>query len=135
MIEKSVVLYMANDGGKKKCGRCVMYLKDTSDCSIHGKGNKVSADKGVCGLYLHGKPMNSKDHPPMTLTTFQESGYTEKTPNGTNCQTCSNKTDEKATECKVVNGPIEPMGCCNGWKKETLSKHDQMVKELSNGGI
>lgn len=133
-INKAVVLYMGNDGDKKKCGRCMMYLKDTSECSIHGKGIKVDKDKGVCGIYLHGKPMSSKDHPAMKLTTKEESGYTEDTPNGTNCMTCANKANEKATECKIVNGPIEAMGCCNGWVRNKVSKHDAMVSELQQHG-
>ena len=117
-LSKPVVLYLASDGGKKKCGRCMMFLTDVGKCSVHGSGINITGDM-VCGFYIHGKPMTSKDHPPMKLVTPAESGLIGTNDGGTHCASCIHFSPT-GSACEIVEGYIEPNGCCNHWENPTI---------------
>jgi len=122
--DKQEVLYLGPDGGKKKCGRCIMFLTDVKKCSIHGP--KVQIEESmVCGFYIHGKPMTAKDHPPMALVTSQESGLINTRKGGTHCASCVHYL-KVAEACEEVAGHIEDDGCCNIWEnwEETVNPYD-----------
>lgn len=118
MIPKPVVLYMdknlidasgEGDAGAS-CGKCMMYLSDTSECSILDP-SEVDGDIGVCGLFVGGPSTTSKEHGPMKLVPAKVAGYTERGP--TMCGNCRNFL--RPRRCRVVEGEVEAGGCCNGW--------------------
>jgi len=151
-LNKQEVLYLGPDGGKKNCARCVMFLTDTKRCSIHGEKVPIEGSM-VCGFYVHGKPMTSKEHPPMTLVTPEESGLINTRDGGTHCASCMHYL-KVAQGCEKVMGHIEDDGCCNSWLNYDLTiypgdrdaansvpllntvqkRQNKMVKELTHAG-
>lgn len=115
-LDKSVVLYMPaamldNPEGGFKCGVCMMGLKDTSECTIL-EPSDIDLEYGVCGLFVPGKNMNSKEHPPMEIVQKDVAGYSEKAP--TYCGICRYFIPKNG--CKTVSGDIDYYGCCNHWE-------------------
>lgn len=115
-LDKAVVLYMGPElTGPKgaNCGSCMMYLTDTSECSVVRPA--VVKSHGVCGLYVHGKPTTTEDHKPMKIVPKEVAGYTDDGP--TRCGTCEYALME-STACAKVAGQIHPYGCCNAYEAE-----------------
>ncbi len=121
-LKQAVVLYMGEDLLDKgaehpkgaACGKCSMFLTDTSECSIL-KPAPVSGPRGICGLFVGGEAMTSEDHPPMLLVPREVAGYTDDGP--TRCGNCRNFRPPRG--CAIVEGKVEANGCCNGWEKMT----------------
>jgi hypothetical protein len=119
LIAKAAVLYLpatllnvASDEPKGAvCGKCMMFLTDTSECSILDPP-EVDGERGVCGFFVGGRPMTSKDHPPMMVMPAAAAGYVEDGP--TRCGNCGHFI--KPNRCAVVRGSVEADGCCNAWK-------------------
>lgn len=128
MLKKSVVLYMPstilNPDGKPegaRCGRCMMYMPDKKACTIvhkdNSKNTEVSAEQGVCGIYVGGKPMPSNEmHKPMPTVPRSVAGYIENEGVPTHCGNCANFVGPNA--CRKVEGIVEEYGCCNGWEEK-----------------
>ncbi len=119
-LKQSVVLYMpkalidkAGDGPGARCGKCMMFLTDISACSILDP-EKVDGDKGVCGLFVGGEPVTSKDHKPMKFIPAEVAGYEEGGMVPTHCGRC--KYFESPASCKKVEGTVEDGGCCNHYE-------------------
>ncbi len=118
-IAKPAVLYMdeelldrCSDTPKGAvCDKCMMFLTDVSQCSVL-KPAQVSGPKGVCGLFIGGDAMTSKDHPAMKIVPREVAGYEEVGP--TRCLSCVYFKSPNA--CAKVEGEIEANGCCNHWK-------------------
>lgn len=115
-LEKSVVLYMpanlnVNPEGGFKCGVCMMGLSDTSECVILEPAN-IDLEYGVCGLFVPGKNVKSKEHPPMEIVPKEVAGYFEGAP--TYCGICKHFIPKNG--CKLVSGHIDKYGCCNHWE-------------------
>lgn len=131
-LTKVNVLYM-EDGGLKRCGRCVMFLKNTSECSIHGPGVKVDGENGVCYLYVHGKPMTAEEHPPMKLVTFKVSGYGAKPKlGGYSCGSCEYGGGSHCLHPCLDGFAIDNTGgCCNAWEgnESDASMVEQIKKQ------
>lgn len=128
-LSKDALLYMeptlldrANKqlGHGAACGKCMMYLKDISKCSILVP-SKVSGERGVCGLFVGGKPVTSEDHSPMHLVPKVTAGYLENSSVPTHCGNCSNFSPDNygaEGDCKIVEGKVHEYGCCNGWMEK-----------------
>jgi len=97
------------------CGRCMMFLKDTSECSILIP-SRVNPQHGVCGLFIGGSPGTTKDHPPMKLVPKGPAGYYEGPGVPTHCGNCKNFTAPQV--CSIVEGWVEEYGCCNAWEQK-----------------
>ena len=122
----AVILNQAGSGAGvgAKCGKCMMFLTDTSSCTgvyhdDNKKNFKVSGDRGVCGWMGPGKPMTSKDHKSMPVLPRSYVGYQEKGP--TYCGSC--RYYEGAGLCREVGLRLDPGGekveyggCCNKHK-------------------
>lgn len=129
-LDQAVVLYMGPElldkAGKKAvvdepgaaCGKCMMFLKDTSECSIL-KPSKVDA-YGVCGLFVGGAPATSKEHPPMKLVPQETAGYSDDGP--TRCGTCA--YFEEPSACAKVSGEVDENGCCNGYERTGSGEYE-----------
>lgn len=139
-LSKNEVLYfpaaILNQAGPKtgvgaKCGKCMMFLTDTSSCTgvYHDddeKNFKVSGENGVCGWMGPGKPMTSKDHKSMPILPRRYVGYQEKGP--TYCGDCryyegNRRLESSKALCQKVGLRLDPGGekveyggCCNTHK-------------------
>ena len=117
-LDKSVVLYMPanlnlNDPNGFRCGRCILGTSDTSECVILDPP-KISLEYGVCGLFIPGDNIKSKDHPNEEIVSREIAGYIETGP--TYCGIC--KYFSPPNSCKKVEGKIDELGCCNHWESE-----------------
>jgi len=158
-IAKSASLYfpsrILNQGGKDigaRCGKCIMFLTDTSECGqvFKGKSHKVDGAKGVCSGMFPGKPMqrykNGEEiHPLMDILPQEYAGYIDYGP--TYCGWCQHyQGDRKGkleiSTCSKVGlksdpdgEDIEYGGCCNVFdpEKKALSKSDP--KPRPSGGL
>jgi hypothetical protein len=113
-ITKTEVLYM-EDGGPKRCDRCIMWISDTSQCTIHPAEQAVSADQ-VCLLYVNGAPTNTQEGArPEGYVTADVSGLGE---GNTSCGNC--RYGNGRPECghpAITPFPIDNRGgCCNAWR-------------------
>ena len=116
LINKAGSASLAGSKGAA-CGGCMMFLSDISACSILSP-EKVSAKRGVCGLFVGGKPATSKDHKPMKLVPSDVAGYYEGVGAPTHCGNCKNFRSMKGEAvgmCAVVAGSVHEDGCCNAW--------------------
>jgi hypothetical protein len=116
-LRKSVVLYMparlqTNPEGGFKCGTCMMGTSDTSECTIL-EPSDIDLEYGICGLYVPGKNITAKEHPPMEIVPKDVAGYSEEGP--TYCGVCKYFID-KDDACRLVEGHIDEFGCCNHWE-------------------
>lgn len=127
-LDPAVVLYMPpatlNPDGRHegaRCGRCMMYMPDLKACTIvyvdGKKDTSVSGERGVCGLYVGGKPMKSNEtHKPMPTVPRSVAGYYEGDDVPTRCGKCKYFIAEEEA-CQKVAGKIEANGCCNAYEK------------------
>ena len=113
-LEKEVVLYfppglIGNDEGAC-CGHCMMFIENGRCTSVAGA---IDADKGVCGLYVHGSPRGAGYSGEIPKDV---AGYTENGP--THCGSCRfyGWGDQEKGSCEVVEGTVEYHGCCNAWE-------------------
>ena len=123
-LNKDAVLYMPPNliekggPGGAVCGRCIMYLGDTSQCAIL-RPPQVNGEHGVCGLFVGGKPTTSEEHPPMKIVPAEVAGYVTTGP--TKCGNCKYFEDEHRIgsqgngTCEVIKGIVNARGCCNAW--------------------
>lgn len=105
------VLYM-EDGDFKRCGRCAMFLPD-GHCSIIGE--KVDADDGVCGLYVHGMAMEGAKAE--KLVTKAVAGYgADRGLGGYSCGNCRYGGGGLCMHPCLTRFRIRNKGgCCNSW--------------------
>lgn len=123
-LSKAEVLYM-EDGGSKRCNRCMMFIKDVSACVILTPP-KVSGPDGVCGLYVHGHSVTSKDHAPMRLVSKSVAGYGEsKGMGGYHCGNCGYGSGRaRCAHPDLEAFPIDNFGgCCNAWVPRDAGVH------------
>jgi len=126
-LDKAVVLYYpskqvgTNEG--THCGKCMMFVRD--HCTV--VEGKIDGEDGTCGLYVFGKHMGPDMHgeTPKSVVGYETSGPTH-------CGNCVNyQGDEYSGPCRIVEGTVEYLGCCNGWKegKANAESIDPYVKE------
>ena len=105
------VLYM-EDGGPKRCDRCVMWVADANRCTILGD-TEVKANM-ICCLYVYGVPQVSETADIRALVTPEEVGLGQ---GDTACGNC--RYGDGAPNCQ--HPALEPFpidnegGCCNAW--------------------
>lgn len=93
------------------CGTCMMFLRDTSQCSIL-RPPKVSGKTGGCRFYIKGDPTTSEKHPPMKIMPADVAGYSEEGP--FRCGNCEYFSG--VGYCKKFRAGVQEYGCCNGWE-------------------
>lgn len=125
-LTASEVLYM-DDGGLKRCGRCMMFLRDIGACTIHDAGafGAVATRLGlrpadlVCGLYVHGPTTTVDEHgKPMKAVAPKESGLGR---GNTSCGNCRYGANRKTCEHPCLAGFAIDVhgGCCNAWTESS----------------
>lgn len=116
LLTAAEVLYM-EDGGPKRCDRCIMWIPGRDRCTIHRKKDVVTANM-VCGLYVHGKPMGGT---PTGEVTPQISDLGR---GDTRCGNCLYGNGAPTCQHPCLDGfSIDNFGgCCNAWT--TLPGHE-----------
>lgn len=113
------------DKEPRRCGTCNMYYhnkKGEGRCTMV-EGDISGAD-GVCTFWAKRRtqPKSDKEYKPMM--DKKTAGYIE-VEGGTLCGTCKFfKPDSR--ECKMVEGDIDPLGCCIAWMPNEDTE-DQMI--------
>lgn len=106
------VLYM-EDGGAKRCDRCIMWVSDVNRCTILGPTVEVKANM-ICGLYVYGTPTTSERADIVAHVEPQEVGLGW---GDTSCGNC--RYGDGASNCGhpgLQPFPIDNQGgCCNAW--------------------
>lgn len=121
-LKKAVVLYYpAKQVGTKEgtsCGACMMFFGGGKCTVVEGK---IDGDNGVCGLYVFGEHMG----PTMEgMTPKSVVGYITNAP--THCGNCENYNggEDNSGSCKIVEGNVEALGCCNAWEAGKSDSED-----------
>ena len=128
-VTKKDVLYFppemigAREGAH--CGVCRLMIENGLRCMVMRA--TVSAEKGVCGLYVHGTPQ--KDGKSGVLSP-EVAGYTEDGP--THCDNCEYGPGKAVGRCQKASGIgiVEANGCCDAWEKRPTPK---MIALLTKG--
>lgn len=106
------VLYM-EDGGPKRCDRCVMWVKDAKRCTIIGPNIEVRGDM-VCCMYIYGPPATSDQVEPRALVDAQEVGLGKGDTSCGNCRYGDGSPTCMHPALESFNIDNEG-GCCNAW--------------------
>jgi len=96
-----------------RCGRCMFFNADKSECFLTTPP-ACDADHGVCGLYLGGDSIFTKDGTPQKRMSKEAAGYITDAP--THCENCEYFIKEGKGGCQKVGGHIYAKGCCSGWE-------------------
>ncbi len=111
-LKEYMLLYM-EDGGPKRCDRCVMWVSDINRCNILGPHVEVKPNM-ICCLYVYGTPTDSHETQLRTLVTPEEVGLGQ---GDTSCGNC--RYGDGAETCQhpaLESFPIDNEGgCCNAW--------------------
>ena len=109
------------DGSRKKCENCFMWVKNEKKCVILDKKLTINPTD-VCGYHVYGKPfenwIDSVKYP-----IPEELAGLSKTEDGTSCDICKYYGNKKcyavATEDNGdIPATIDPKGCCARWAKK-----------------
>jgi len=126
-IDKPTVIYLGPEDNRKEfaCGGCMMFIKQTSECTIV-EDSKVDGVKGGCNLWVGGKSVEKRaDHPPMEIVTKEKVGYSDQGP--FTCKRCKNFVPMgDYGGCKIVEGTVHKDGCCNAWESNPFYNIEQI---------
>jgi hypothetical protein len=103
--------YVHRAGSDYRCSECIHFLSDIKRCFLLGSDD-VIAPEGYCIEWAKGaRPADDHDwdDKPQGCYSKAEVGYGTKK-NGTLCERCKHFD---AGYCEIVEGRIEPGGCCN----------------------
>lgn len=131
---KAAVLYLPpkliGDDRGAACSRCMMFLKDAAQCSILDPPG-VKGEKSVCGFYINGKPLSSKEHPPMRVMPKEWADYCDSCA-PTHCESCKYYVNpgKPSSVCRKVEGTVEAKGCCNAWEVRAVAATTKDVRAL-----
>lgn len=103
-----VLYFQAGDIGTKEgahCNECQFYKGKPKMGECQVVEGSINGEVGICGLYvLKGKKLDK-----------ESASYSNGGP--THCGNCKFYEGNKISgDCKVVEGPVEFLGCCNGWE-------------------
>lgn len=107
------------------CGACALRLIGIEEtCAfVHKDGTadcRVSFEKGVCGLYIGGRPVGADRAMPTVSRSV--AGYYEGPGVPTHCGNCeyfqSVGGESRSGTCTKVEGLVNAFGCCNFWSQD-----------------